>query len=180
MGGRRRQLTEEEETLWDGVARTVAPLKPGAKSRRPAPAAKPKSPVAADAKAKSAPPEVPKPRVRPPPPSPAPLDRRTLSRLSRGNLSIDGRLDLHGLTQEAAHDRLIGFLLRVQGEGGRTVLVITGKGDDSGPHDRGVLRRAVPMWLASRPFRGLVVGFDEAGRHHGGAGALYVRIKKKR
>lgn len=179
MTRRRRQLSDEEEALWRGVARSVAPLKPG---RKPlAPPAKPKAQPAPPEQA-AAPTAVvpPKPRVRPPPPSPAPLDRRTLSRLSRGHIGIDGRLDLHGLTQEAAHERLIGFLVRVQAEGGRTVLVITGKGDDGGPSDRGVLRRAVPHWLASRPFRGLVAGFDEATRHHGGAGALYVRVKKKR
>src|SRR5690606_6812883 len=123
MGGRRRRLTDEEATLWQGVARTVAPLAQRVKTRRVAKqAAAPGSPPPAPA-APPAPPEaLHKPRVRPPPPSPAPLDRRTLSRLVRGHVGIDARLDLHGLTQAAAHERLIGFLVRVQADGGRTVL----------------------------------------------------------
>jgi len=64
------------------------------------------------------------------------------------------------------------------------VLVITGKGKPLDAvtigEERGVLRRAVPGWLSGNELRHLVAGFDEAGRRHGGGGALYVRIKRKR
>ncbi|MGE3717826.1 MAG: Smr/MutS family protein [Bauldia sp.] len=112
------------------------------------------------------------------PPAPQALDRRSVHRLGRGALGIDGRIDLHGSTQEEAHDRLRGYLALVQSNGGRIVLVITGKGKDDG--ERGVLRRAVPQWLSSPLFRVLVSGYGEAHRTHGGSGALYVRIRKLR
>ena len=58
--------------------------------------------------------------------------------------------------------------------------MITGKGRNGGEGEatRGVLRRLVPIWLASAELRAVVVGFDEAGRAHGGAGALYVRLRR--
>ena len=97
---------------------------------------------------------------------------------------VDARIDLHGLRQDAAHHRLRTFLIRGQEEGYRLVLVITGKGSTASPTDlgraeRGVLRRSVPAWLDSAEFRGLVVGYDEAGPRHGGGGALYVRIRRR-
>lgn len=123
------------------------------------------------------------PAAEPPPKrragaAPEPLDRKTVTRLARGTLGLDGRLDLHGLTQEEAHRILQLFLSEAQANGGRMVLVITGKG--GGPDDRGVLRRSVPHWLSSPRFRGLVSGFDQAHRSHGGSGALYVRVKRAR
>jgi DNA-nicking Smr family endonuclease len=60
------------------------------------------------------------------------------------------------------------------------VLVITGKGKTGAESERGVLRRAVPQWLALPEFRNLVVGFEESHIGHGGAGALYVRIRRAR
>jgi DNA-nicking Smr family endonuclease len=42
------------------------------------------------------------------------------------------------------------------------------------------LRRQVPLWLEAPDFRGLVVGFDTAHAGHGGAGALYVRVRRRR
>ena len=116
---------------------------------------------------------------------PGPLDQRTRTKLSRGGLEVDARLDLHGLTQRAAHLRLGRFLADAQANGARLVLIITGRGrpaeaGDSHGEARGVLRRAVPDWLQSPEFRPFVAGLDEAGRRHGGAGALYVRIRRKR
>ena len=105
--------------------------------------------------------------------------------MARGTLAIDGRIDLHGMTQMAAHDRLHRFLRDAQAGGARIVLVITGKGrpgsEDGAPgEERGVLRRRVPQWLAEPAVRGIVLGFEEAHRSHGGGGALYVRIRKAR
>jgi len=107
-----------------------------------------------------------------------------MTALSRGTIAVDARIDLHGMTQEAAHHRLRLFLQRQQASDGRLVLVITGKGrpDDDRmlADERGVLRRAVPEWLGSAAFRDLVSAYNEAGRRHGGAGALYVRLKRKK
>jgi DNA-nicking Smr family endonuclease len=108
--------------------------------------------------------------------------------LTRGAVAIDARIDLHGLTQAAAHRKLVRFLLDAQDSGARMVLVITGKGrapksqtaDDFGTRETGVLRRVVPEWLSAADLRAVVVGFDEAAQSHGGSGALYVRIRKAR
>jgi DNA-nicking Smr family endonuclease len=112
------------------------------------------------------------------------MDRRTRARIARGTIDIDARIDLHGISQEAAHRRLVRFLNDAQVEGARLVLVITGKGRPAASNwrsdERGVLRRSVPIWLSSPELRPLVVGFEEAGLGHGGAGALYVRIRRGR
>jgi DNA-nicking Smr family endonuclease len=98
--------------------------------------------------------------------------------VARGAQAIDGRLDLHGMTQAKAHDALIGFLRAGQARGAGLVLVITGKGDPSG--ERGVLKRQVPMWLRTPELRTMIVGFEAAGVGHGGEGALYVRLRRVR
>ena len=128
------------------------------------------------------------PASPPPPPSPgAPgLERRERRGLERGTLTIEARIDLHGLYQAEAHAALVGFLLRSRAAGHARVLVVTGKGgedfggrDRGGFSERGVLRRSVPHWLRGPELRGLVIGFEEAARHHGGGGALYVRLRRR-
>ncbi len=104
-----------------------------------------------------------------------------MSRRAAPNRST--RIDLHGLTQAETHDALLGFLRRAQARGARVVLLITGKGAraDADPFaERGVLKRQVPLWLGGVEFRAFVVGFEDAGRGHGGAGALYVRVRRGR
>ena len=104
------------------------------------------------------------------------MDRPTLDRLSKGRLPIEGRVDLHGMTQSEAHSLLLSFLQRAHASGVRYVLVITGKGFSSGGD--GVLKRQVPAWLSTPPFRALVSSHDLAARNHGGEGALYIRLRK--
>ena len=112
---------------------------------------------------------------------PGRLDTRDLRRIARGRTPIEGRLDLHGMTREAARARLLDFLAMSRAAGRRTVLVITGKGSTgraNGPDRGGVLRREVPLWLATAPFAPLVAAVEQARREHGGEGALYVRLRK--
>ena len=104
------------------------------------------------------------------------IDRPTARKIARRRLPLEGRIDLHGMDQDRAHGALLAFLRRARAEGLRHVIVITGKGRAGD----GVLRRAVPRWLGTEPFRGLVSGTREAARHDGGAGALYVKIKRVR
>ncbi|MFG1477268.1 Smr/MutS family protein [Xanthobacter sp. V4C-4] len=185
--GRRRVLSVEERTLWAHVVREVKPLRPTPEPDLPAaasPPAEPPPPPTPRGGARAAP-------ARPAPASPgptlplAPLEPKARRRLTRG-AEVDARIDLHGLTQAIAHRRLRLFLLEAQALGYGVVLVITGKGDlerVTGPHfgeGRGVLRRAVPLWLAEADLRMVVLGFEEAGRRHGGEGALYVRIRRNR
>ena len=109
------------------------------------------------------------------------IDRRARQKIARGRVEIGARIDLHGTKQGEAKERLSAFLHRAQARGKSLVLVITGKGT-AAPEgaERGVLRRAVPLWLALPELRAFVIGFEEAAPSHGGAGALYVRIRKNR
>lgn len=186
---RRRSLAAEEKALWEHVTRSVDRLRPAPKLAAPTvpavpepaeapPPASPRMPPAMSPPARAQ-----KPPARPPLTPLAPLEPKMRRRLTRG-AEVDARLDLHGLTQAAAHGRLISFLRGAQGSGHSLVLVITGKGDASaGFHaegGRGVLRRLVPQWLAAPELRAVVVGFETAGRGHGGEGALYVRVRRYR
>lgn len=171
---RRRNLSDEEQALWAGIARSVKPLRPARATPKP---------VIASAD------DVP-PRRQPPPHRSDPaakalplalFDQRQRQRVARGRNTIDARIDLHGMTQSEAHAALLRFLHRAQMSEAKVVLVVTGKGASQGvrdPRERGVLRRQVPMWLALPEFRRLVVGFVEAHAIHGGQGALYVRLRR--
>ncbi|MEM7170100.1 MAG: Smr/MutS family protein [Pseudomonadota bacterium] len=112
----------------------------------------------------------------------ADMDKRKADRFRRGQLSIEGRLDLHGYTQERAHGILTRFLAESQNRGLRCVLVITGKGrkDDPFGAGTGVLRQAVPQWLNQAPNRQRILSFSYAQPKHGGEGAIYVLLKRLR
>jgi DNA-nicking Smr family endonuclease len=104
------------------------------------------------------------------------LDIRTTRKISKGKISIDGRLDLHGYHQHDAHHILYNYVENAYFSGKRTLLIITGKGNLG----RGVLRENVPKWLAGAKFRLLISGFAESHSVHGGAGAIYIKIRRKR
>ena len=107
---------------------------------------------------------------------PVGLDRRTWLRLKRGQVAIEQTLDLHGRTQDEAHGALARFLAAAQAAGCRCVLVVTGKGLGSG----GTLRHMVPRWLNEGANREHIVAFCPAQARHGGAGALYVLLRRQR
>jgi DNA-nicking Smr family endonuclease len=179
---RPRQLSSEERRLWSHVARHVKPMKGKALPPEPQPEEKPD---AAPLRIGSPPPSPsPVPPHKPSLPPLAPVERRTLLALRRGRKEVDSVIDLHGMRQEAAHGALLNFLHRAQGSGHAVVLVITGKGGAAAGmgifEERGVLRRMVPHWLRLPDVRSLVVGFEEASPQHGGSGALYVRLRRKR
>jgi len=178
----RRRLSDDERALWSGITRSIAPLR-----RRPIAEPSPDAePVPSRSVAlptvRHAPAFKPPPRPMPPAPPLMPLGRRFKQEVTRGRRSIDGRLDLHGLTQAEAHSALLGFLRNTQARGGRLALVITGKGVAGDDHasERGVLRRQVPRWLRLPEFRSYVIGFEPAGIGHGGEGALYVSLRRAR
>ena len=191
---RHRILSREEIELWRQVTQTIAPIAGRAAEARmpeappvPPPAAAPESKHPENIRGFKAPFL---PGYTPPPQFPAsgltplsPIERRLRQRLSRGRAEVDAVMDLHGLRQDQAHGVLRQFLFTAQGSGAKLVLVITGKGgrspDLSSYHSEiGVLRRSVPQWLRAHEMRGVVVGFEEAAHHHGGSGAIYVRIRR--
>jgi DNA-nicking Smr family endonuclease len=186
---RDRTITAEELRLWLEAVRHVVPLREGA----------PKigdqvGPIKGSTEAS------PKPHKRQPSVSNVPtgkkaglgggaqgapglvaLERRFLRRLRRGTSTPGAVIDLHGLTQDEASRRLAAFLRRCQSQGVKAAVVITGKGTASLKGEgHGVLRRAVPLWLAGPELRQLVVGFEEAGAGLGGSGALILRIRAAR
>jgi DNA-nicking Smr family endonuclease len=180
----KRRVTLDELELWRHVAQSVRPIK---SKRRPAPPKEP-APSAPPAKPKSAKPAAPPvPPAKPQPPAKHHelthglshgIDRRQAERFRKGKLTIEGKIDLHGRTQQDAHDDLLGFLRRAHAAGKRNVLVVTGKGMTTSK--TGILRQAVPRWLNEPAFRSLVLAFDYAEPQHGGEGALYVLLKRVR
>lgn len=182
---RKRALSGEERELWDSVAKQAKPLR---KQSRKTEIASASVEVESDALKAAAPQRFLKPPTELPPAAPpkkappplAPLDRRDKARLARGRKDIDARIDLHGMTQARAHRALKNFLYDASESGMTFVLVITGKGKLGADSERGVLRRQVPEWLSLPEFRAMVVGFEEASIGHGGAGALYVRVRRAR
>jgi len=184
--GKRDTDLESDAELWARVARSARPLKTG----RPAAAGEPpKQRARAPAKETPSPPKpAPKTLAKPAPAVRGEkLNRQTARQLERGKLPVEARLDLHGLRQRDAHTALRRFLKSAQGKGYRHVLIITGKGaapdarrsfyeDD----ERGVLRQAVPHWLAAPDLAQVIVSYSEAPRRLGGEGALYVRLRKPR
>lgn len=193
---RSRSLTDEERKLWRAVMKDAKPLKrvkpdPAEDTPPPSPAAPPKPPAARAAAAIPVPP--PKPRAPSEPPPLGPLERRTSQKLARGQIEIEATIDLHGHSQERAHGALLDFIARSRGRGLRCVLVITGKGASpyarhtlhgstfyEVPERQGVLRSAVPRWLGEAEFRLHVSGFQPAHPKHGGGGAFYLWLRKKR
>jgi DNA-nicking Smr family endonuclease len=176
----RRRLSDEERALWSGVTRSVAPLRKAVDRSIAAPTGPKAAPVKTSPVRAVVPNGPPAPARPPSGPALAPLGRRLRQRLARGAHAIDGRLDLHGMTQSRAHGALLGFLRSAQARGSRIVLIITGKGVAGAAGERGVLRRQVPLWLRLPEFRDFVTGFESAGAGHGGEGAIYVQVRRRR
>ena len=117
--------------------------------------------------------------------APVAMDRKAHRKLTRGKLAPEARIDLHGMTLAAAHPALIRFVAAAHGQGLRLVLVITGKGKDRDEHGpiparKGALRHEVPHWLTSGELRSLVLQVTEAHRTHGGSGAYYVYLRRRK
>ena len=102
-------------------------------------------------------------------------------RMKRGKIRIEGRLDLHGYSQETARQALVKFINEAFGSGKRFVLVVTGKGLHTKNIERkGVLQKMVPIWLNEAPTRNQIISFSYAIQSDGGEGALYVLLKRHR
>ncbi|KQV20278.1 DNA mismatch repair protein MutS [Rhizobium sp. Root1203] len=106
-----------------------------------------------------------------------PFERPVKRKIAKGRLALEARIDLHGLVQSEAHIMLLEFLLRAHERGMRHVLVITGKGSSLG--SEGALKRAVPLWFSKSEFRYLISSYETAAQHHGGEGALYIRLSRR-
>ena len=171
----------EDQTLWRSAMQDVKSLKKDADPEETGePAGEPE-----DAATKTQPSKIPDTLKEPPPA--AGIDRRTEEKLRQGKFPIEGRLDLHGHTQAQAHNELIQFITRGFEQGRRCLLVITVKGsgverEEEGwfESETGVLKREVPRWLTELPLAGKVIAFTPAQPKHGGEGALYVYLRRKK
>ncbi len=113
------------------------------------------------------------------------LDKRTEERLRRGQIAIEARIDLHGYNKEQAKGVLNEFIKGAYNSGKRCVLVITGKGSAASNQEhflqnKGVLKKSVPGWLAEPPLSAMVLRSYPAKPKDGGAGALYVYLRRAR
>jgi DNA-nicking Smr family endonuclease len=186
-----RKLTKDEAALWDKVARTVVPLDPARNDAKdPGPAAELEEPRVPARRPASSPPQ---PSASPTPralgerkPAPATFDRHGLDagwdrRLSRGLVPPDFTLDLHGSTLDAAHSRLDHGLTLALQQGARVVLLITGRHRPSDDRSsRGVIRRKFMDWLASGSHASRIAAIRSAHPRHGGAGAVYIVLRRPR
>ncbi len=189
---RPRTASPEEAELFRATLRDVKPLR---RRSRAVPASEP-APV--ETKRAAAPavshPARAQPKIPPRTPTLAPLDatytsrgsarapapgidKRTHERFTKGEMAIDARLDLHGMTQDAAHAALLRFVERSAAAGLRCLLIVTGKGTRDGT---GVLKAQVPRWLNEAGTRPYLLAIHRARPQHGGDGALYVLLKRKR
>ena len=166
----RRRLGPDEAALWARVVASVRPLD-GALPTMPA-AEVPALPR----RSASAPPAPPERRPAPGTTLDAGWDRR----LARGLVQPDATLDLHGSNLATAYRLLDRRLEQAIAEGGRVLLLITGKPRSENSGGRGAIRAAVHDWLAASRHGGDIAAVRGAHPRHGGAGALYIVLRRKR
>jgi len=179
--GSKSAPTEDEAALFDAAMRDVKKLggkKPGPSARPVTNAGVRKPPAARERPKAKAPAKQPHALPSLTAGASADVDSRTMDRLRRGQLRPEARLDLHGLTQDRAHQALERFIARAQSSGVRSIIIITGKGRIS--KGGGVLRNQVPQWLNAPGIRPYILGFSPAQPRDGGDGALYVLLRRKR
>lgn len=196
----RRRLRPDELELWQQIARSADPMhkhrKPSAQTKAKTPTT-PRVPRAEEtrpfpqfalgesAKPRNQTATLPRTTADRLGSEPIGMDSKAFTRMKRGKLAPEARIDLHGMTLDQAHPELVRFILTAQTRGLRLVLVITGKGQREDPYDpmprrRGVLKSQVPLWLRSPPVAQAVLQISEAHRSHGGEGAYYVYLRKRR
>ena len=173
----RRRLSPDEQTLWNRVVASVSPLDTTA----------PVEPVATP----DEPPPAPRPRAAVTRPAPAParravpgetLDASWDRKLAKGLAAPDRVIDLHGHNLDRAWERLDGALEDAVAAGDRLILLITGKpptGRDR-PVARGAIRAAIGDWLHASRHAASIAAVRAAHRRHGGAGALYISLRRRR
>jgi len=107
------------------------------------------------------------------------LDPRLVTRLRRGEFAVQAHIDLHGKIQADAKLALEGFVVDSVRKGLRTVLVVHGRGLRS-PGGMPVLKHAAAQWLSHGHMGGYVLAFATARPADGGAGAMYVLLRRDR
>jgi len=179
---RKRDLSDEEKTIWKELVRGVLPLKKSVKPKEilASKAAekiivssnKPKKKIYASASKEMAITPA-KSRKDVKQGDYANIDKNTAEKFRKGEAKIDAKLDLHGMTSEKAHSAFVAFIHKQAKLERRNLLVITGKGS-------GILRSSLPKWISTPDLQPLILAFDSAKDKHGGAGAYYILLRRKR
>ena len=180
-----RHLTPEEKALWALVTQNDIPLVPSPGEERntaPQPAREKHvvRRIAQDAPVVTTGKHTPQPLAQG---AYANIDRNTAERFRKGKAAIEASLDLHGMTRDHAYSALVRFIASHYQRGTRCVLVITGKGvrqTDTHSAQGGVLKSLLPRWLAEDALMPMILAFDKAQPKHGGSGAFYILLKRKR
>ena len=105
------------------------------------------------------------------------LDPQILRKLRRGDYAFQAHLDLHGLTRAEAKEQLSVFLQASRLKGHRCVLVVHGRGLHS-KDQLPVLKQSLQVWLSQGRIGKAVLAFSTARPHDGGAGAVYVLLRR--
>ena len=164
---------DEETRLWEDYTRDIVPVK----NKPSLPATEsPLKKAALRKKNVDFAPIIAPPKKSSQPQQPPQLDGRLDQRLRRGQVPLEGTLDLHGLTQEEAHSKLNDYIRAAHSHGKRCLLVITGKGRSG----EGILKKNFPQWIAMPPLGDIVLKIMPAAPSHGGSGAWYVYLKRVR
>ena len=180
-----RGLTADEAQAWEKVAATVEPIHHISDAARSAPEPALTTPAVSHFKRKPTPTAA-RPQHMPPPPKRPPnsLDGSWDKRLKSGAIQPDVTLDLHGHNLDAAYDRLMSGVAQARAMDARTILLVTGKPRPVDPADRGTKRGAIRAkvldWLAASSYHSAIAAVRRAHIRHGGDGALYIVLRRKR
>lgn len=189
-----RGLSAEERAAWERVAATVQPLNPPRHEEgdgggsppvtKPQPPRQPTPPLRQPLVAQRLPPPRPGEDQRGPSLDSPGLDSHWDRKFQAGRIEPDFTLDLHGHTLDSAHVRLDDGLTQAKAMGARVVLLIAGKPRPVDAADRGSRRGAIRAkvldWLAIGPHGADIAAIRKAHRRHGGEGALYLILKRRR
>ena len=172
------RLSAEERALWARVAATVKPMEGKSAEAADTPIVDLAPPIRRKPIARSLP--QPKPARLNEPAPPDTLDGGWDRRLRKGGVSPDRTIDLHGHTLATAANALEHALARAVADDIRVLLVITGKPPKPDTKGRGLIRGAIGTWLGSSGYRDRIAAVRNAHPRHGGTGALYVILRRKR
>jgi DNA-nicking Smr family endonuclease len=176
-----RRLGPDERAVWSKVASTIRPIE----GRKPVNLeTAPASSVKMTGFHPSAVPQTPKAkpfRTRQPANT---LDAGWDRRLAQGSVAPDRVIDLHGESLASAHAHLDRALAGAILAGDRLVLLVTGKQARENPRlpptSRGVIRASIHDWLTASRHSRHIAAVRAAHPRHGGAGALYVILRRAR
>ena len=112
------------------------------------------------------------------------IDKNTLHKFKREELHIEAILDLHGKNEDEAFAAVDNFIPQCYNSGKRCIIIVTGKGYNHENEDifapKGVLKQLVPQWLDIPRLRAMILIYKHTSERHGGSGALYILLKRKK